>query len=84
MSDGRVDIGEVRPARFSGKMNLLGVEALPGMCPDAIVGSMVAEEIVQKFPEVRAAFPPNSVHFTSWASAACQIHSIDSIRNTAE
>lgn len=84
VTDGRVDIGEVRPALFPGKMNLLGVVALPGMCPNAIVGSMVAEEIIQKFPEVRAEFPPNSVHFTSWASAAYQIHSINPIRNAAE
>ena len=84
VTDGRVDIGEVRPALFPGKMNLLGVVALPGMCPNAIVGSLVAEEIIQKFPEVRAEFPPNSVHFTSWASAAYQIHSIKPIRNAQE
>ena len=84
VTDGRVDIGEVRPPLFPGKMNLLGVVALPGMCPNAIVGSMVAEEIIQKFQAVRDEFPPNSVHFTSWASAAYQIHSIKPIRNAAE
>ncbi|WP_276819780.1 TRAP transporter substrate-binding protein DctP [Mailhella massiliensis] len=84
VTDGRVDIGEVRPSVYPGKMNLLGVVALPGMCPNAIVGSMVAEELIQKFQAVRDEFPPNSVHFTSWASAAYQIHSLKPIRNAEE
>lgn len=84
VTDGRVDIGEVRPPLFPGKMNLLGVVALPGMCPNAIVGSLVAEELIQKFQAVRDEFPPNSVHFTSWASAAYQIHSLQPIRNAEE
>ncbi len=84
VTDGRVDFGQVRPAVFPGKMNLMGVIALPGMCPNAIVGSLVAEELAEKFKEVRAEFPPNSVHYFAWASAAYQVHTIKPVRNAEE
>ena len=80
VSDGRADIGQIRPALFPKEMKLLGVVALPGMCPNSLVGSLVAEDLIQKFPEVRAELPRNTVHFTAWASDAYQIHSVTPIR----
>ena len=80
LTDGRVDIGEVRPSLFPGKMNYLGVVAIPGMCPNAIVGSLVTEELIQKFPAIAAEFPKNTVHFTSWASAAYQLHTLKPVK----
>ncbi len=80
ISDGRADIGQVRPVFFPREMRLLGVVALPGMCPNALVGSLVVEELIQKFPEVRAELPRNTTHFTSWASASYQLHSTMPIR----
>lgn len=84
VSDRRADIGQVRPALFPEQMKLLGVVALPGMCPNSLVGSLVVEELIQKFPEVRAELPRNTVHFTSWASDSYQIHSTKPIRNKEE
>ena len=80
VSDGRADMGQIRPALFPREMKLLGVVALPGMCPNSLVGSLVAEDLIQKFPEVRAELPRNTVHFTAWASDAYQIHSLMPIR----
>lgn len=80
ITDGRVDFGALRPAVYPGKYNLLNVVAIPGLCPNAIVGSLVAEDIIQKFPEVRAEIPPNSEHFTSWASAAYQLHTLKPVK----
>ena len=80
VSDGRADFGQVRPALFPRKMKLLGVVALPGMCPNSLVGSLVAEDLIRKFPEVRAELPRNTVHFTAWASDSYQIHSVMPIR----
>ena len=80
ITDGRVDFGVLRPSVYPGKYNLLNVVAIPGMCPNAIVGSLVLEDIIQKFPEVRAELPRNTVHLTAWASDAYQIHSLMPIR----
>ena len=80
ITDGRVDFGVLRPAVYPGKYNLLNVIAIPGMCPNAIVGSLVLEDIIQKFPEVRAELPANSEHFTSWASAAYQLHTLKPVK----
>lgn len=80
VSDGRADMGQIRPALFPEKTKLLGVVALPGMCPNALVGSLVVEDLIRKFPEVRAELPGNTVHFTSWASDSYQIHSVKPIR----
>ena len=84
LSDGRADFGCVRPSVFPGKMNLMSVVALPGMCPNAIVGGLVAEELYQKFPAVSGEFPKESVHFLAWASAAYQIHTINPVKSAAE
>ena len=84
VNDGRVDFGVVRPSVYPGRMNLLGAVALPGMCPNALVGSLVTEDVIEHFKEVRDEFPPNSVHFFGWASAAYQIHTVKPIRNVEE
>ena len=80
ITDGRVDFGVLRPSVYPGKYNLLNVVAIPGMCPNAIVGSLVLEDIIEKFPEARAELPDNSVHFTSWASAAYQLHTLKPVK----
>ena len=84
IADGRVDFATVRPSLFPGKMNLLGVVAIPGMCPNAIVGSLVTQDLIDKFPEVRAELPKNSVPFVGWASASYQIHSIPAIKSAED
>ncbi len=84
IADGRVDFACVRPSAFPGQMNLLSVVAIPGMCPNAIVGSLVTQELIDQFPEVRAELPKNSVPFVGWASASYQIHSIPAIKSAAD
>lgn len=84
VADGRLDFGCIRPAVYPGQMNLLSVVALPGMCPNAIVGSLVTEELFEKFPAVHAEFPKNTVHFTAWASASYQFHTIMPVKNAEE
>ncbi len=84
LTDGRVDFGTVRPSLFPGNMKLLSSVAIPGTCPNAIVGSLVTEELIEQFPEVRAELPENSTPFVAWASAAYQIHTINPVRNMEE
>ena len=84
VSDGRVDFGNIRPSRFPGKLNLLGVCDIPGMCPNSIVGSLVAFDLIQKFEEIRREMPANTVTFTTWASAPYQLHSSKPIRSLAD
>ena len=74
----------MRPSLFPGNMKLLSSVAIPGMCPNAIVGSLVTEELIEQFPEVRAELPENSTPFVAWASAAYQIHTINPVRNMEE
>ena len=81
ISDGRADVGQIRPVFFPKQMRLLSVVSLPGMCPNALVGSLVMEELIEKFPEVRAELPAGTVHLTSWASASYQLHSTMPIRS---
>lgn len=84
LTDGRVDFGCVRPAVFPGKMNLLGVVAIPAMAPNAIVGSLVTQELIDKFPAVRAELPKNTVPFVGWTSASYQIHTLKPTKSMAE
>jgi len=84
LKDGRVDFGCVRPSLFPGQMNLLSVVAIPGMAPNAIVGSLVTQELIDKFPAVRAELPGNTVPFVGWASAAYQIHTLQPVKSLAE
>ena len=84
IGDGRVDFGTIRPSVFPGKMNLLAAPALPGMCPNAIVGSLVAEDLIEKFAGVRAEYPKGAVHSFAWASAAYQLHTIKPVKSLAD
>lgn len=84
LGDGRVDFGNVRPAVYPGNMNLLGVVAIPGMAPNATVGSLIAQDLIDEFPEVRAQLPPNSTPFVTWASAPYQFHTIDPVKSVDE
>ncbi len=84
VSDGRADFGVVVANSFPGTMNLMGAIDIPGVSPNAVVGSLAAQELVEKFPEVRAEFPKNSLCYFAWTSAAYQIHSLKPINNMDE
>ncbi len=81
VSDGRTDFGTVRASLFPGSMNLMGVMDLPGLAPNAIIGALVGQEVVEQFPEVREEFPKNTVPYFCWASAAYNLHTIKQIKN---
>lgn len=81
VSDGRVDFGTIRGSLFPGSMNLMGVLDIPGMAPNAIVGALTAQSVMDKFEEVRSEFPPNTVPYVVWTSAAYQLHTIKPVRN---
>lgn len=84
VADGRVDFGRMRPSLFPGKMNLLSVVDVPGLFSNAITGSVVMQELIEAFPEVRRELPENSVPFTSWVSATYQVHTIKPVKTLAE
>ena len=72
--DGRAAFGAIRPAMHPDEFRLLGVINIPGLVPNAVVGSLVLADIIDHFPAVRAEFPKNTEHFTSWTSASYQMH----------
>ncbi len=84
LNDGRVDFGVFRSAYYPGVVNLMSVIDIPGMAPNAITGSLLAADVMAKFPEISAEFPKESVPFTVWASASYQIHTIDPVKNLSE
>lgn len=84
INDGRADFGVVRAGVFPGSMNLMGVVDLPGLMPNALVGSIVAQEVVEKFPEVRSEFPKNAEPYVAWTSASYQIHTIKPVKSFQE
>ncbi|MDL2285383.1 TRAP transporter substrate-binding protein DctP [Desulfovibrio sp. OttesenSCG-928-F07] len=84
VSDGRVDFGTVRASLFPGSMNLMGVMDLPGLSPNAIVGALAGQDLVEKFAEVRAEFPKNAIPYFAWASASYQLHTIKPVKNISE
>lgn len=84
LENGTADFGRVRAGTFPDKVNLMGIVDVPGMAPNATVGSAVAQELMEAFPEVVAEFPKNSVPFTAWASASYQIHSVKPIKTFEE
>ncbi len=84
LNDGRVDFGVFRYARFVGTMNAIGVVDIPGMASNAIIGSLLAQDVVNKFQIVRSEFPENSVPFTAWASASYQLHTLEPVTSYGE
>ncbi len=84
VTDGRVDFGRMRPSLFPGKLNLLSVVDVPGLFSNAVTGSIVMQELIEAFPEVRRELPENSVPFTSWVSATYQVHTIKPVKSLAE
>lgn len=84
INDGRVDFGALRPSLFAGVMNAMTVVEIPGIMQNAIVGSLVSADILDKFPEARAELPQNSVPFAAWTAAAWELHSIKPINTLAD
>ena len=74
----------MRPSLFPGKMNLLSVVDVPGLFSNAVTGSVVMQELIEAFPEVRRELPENSVPYTSWVSATYQVHTIKPVKSLAE
>lgn len=81
---GKVDFGVVRPGLFDKKMPLSTVIDIPFMAPNAIVGSLLAQDITKKFIEVREEFPKNSEVFALWSSASYQLHSVLPIQDLSQ
>lgn len=84
LNDGRVDFAVIRGSIFPNIINLMSIVDVPGMAPNAVIGALVASEVIEKFPEVAAEFPENSVPFTVWTSAAYQLHTIKPIKSLEE
>jgi len=84
LNNGIADFGRVRAGSFPDKIHLMGVVDLPGIAPSAVIGSKVAQELMEKFPEVVSEFPEKALPFTAWASASYQIHSVKPIKTFAE
>lgn len=84
ISDGRTAFGCIRPSVHPAEYPLLGIIAMPGLVPNAVVGSLVLEDIIAKFPAVRAELPKNSTHFTSWTSAPYQISTMKPVHSLAD
>ena len=84
ISDGRAAFGAIRPAVHPDEFRLLGVINIPGLAPNSVVGSLVLEDVIEKFPEVRAEFPKDTEHFTAWTSAAYQLHTKKPVHSLKE
>ena len=84
ISDGRTAFGCIRPSVHPDMFRLIGVINVPGIVPNAVVGSLVLEDVIAKFPAVRAELPKDSTHFTSWTSAAYQISTTKPVHSLAE
>lgn len=84
VNDGRVDFGVVRGSLFPGVMTLQGVIDLPGVSPNAIVGSLTAQAVLEEFESVRGEFPKNTVPFVAWSSAAYQLHTMKPVNKLAD
>lgn len=84
LSDGRVDFGTVRAAAYPGVMNLATVADIPGMVPNAIVGSLVAYDVLEKFPVIASEFPKNALPYSTWTSSPLQYHSRDPLGSLEE
>ncbi len=80
LQDGRTDFGVFRSAWSPGVVDVLGIVDLPGMASNGVVGSLLAQDLIEKFPEIAAEFPKDSFSFTTWASAPMQIHSLEPIK----
>lgn len=84
VSDGRAAFGTIRPSVHPNEFRLLGVINIPGLVPNAVVGSLVLADIIEHFPAVRAEFPKNTEHFTSWTSASYQMHTKSPVHSLKE
>lgn len=84
ISDGRASFGAIRPAVHPEEFRLLGVINIPGLVPNAVVGSLVMADVIEKFPAVRAEFPKGTEHFTSWTSASYQMHTKEPVLSLSE
>ena len=82
--DGRVAFGCVRPSLHPEDFRLLGVISIPGLVPDAVVGSLVLEDLIAKFPAMRDELPRDSEPFVAWTSAASQINTVKPVEKLAD
>ncbi len=83
ISDGRVAFGCIRPSVHPDEFRLLGVISIPGLVPNAVVGSLVLEDILAKFPAVRAELPKDAEPFVAWTSASSQINTVEPVSSLA-
>ncbi len=80
LNTGIATFGAFRPSLFAGVMNAITVVEIPGIMTNAIVGSKVSSEILEKFPEAREELPKNTVPFAAWTAAAWQLHTVKDIK----
>lgn len=82
--DGRAAFGAIRPAMHPDEFRLLGVINIPGLASNAVIGSLVLSDLIDKFPVVREDLRGKTEHFTAWASAAYQLHTKDPVHTLKE
>lgn len=83
LNDGRVDFGTFKPAVFEGRINFGRVVDIPYMVQNAIVGALVASEVMN-FPEVATEFPKNSIPFSAWTSGSFQVHTLKPVKSLVD
>ncbi len=84
LNNGLAHFGVLRPSLFAGVMNAMTVVEIPGIMSNAIVGSKVSADILDKFPEARAELPKNTEPFAAWTAAAWELHTVKPIKSLAD
>lgn len=83
-STGTVDFATIRPGRFRDLMPLASIMDIPLMAPNAIIGSLLAQDIAKEFLEIRSELPADSQMLALWTSESYQLHSVEPIQNLAD
>ncbi len=84
LNNGLANFGVLRPSLFAGVMNAMTVVEIPGIMNNAIVGSKVSADILEKFPEARNELPKNTQPFAAWTAAAWELHTAKDISSLAD
>ncbi len=84
LNEDNVNIGAIRPSLFPNEMKLTNIINLPNMSNNPIMGALLLSDIIDKFPEISAELPKNSLAFTEWTSGAFQLHPVNAIKNIDE